>query len=116
MIGFTEEQLKSFYGENVDVSTLPSALYSGNVSYFDTFLSILPIIIVFAIIFFITLKIKKNKAKKYYSSLVKQEEKEQKHVHNYYFNVYGNKKPYNNNSKKINYKKHSNNIIDVKPL
>ncbi len=121
---FTQEQLQSFFGTNVDVSTLPAAITSSNNA---ESLIITIFFIMFAVIFMINItkwtvkKIVEYKKEQTILSSSKElvtysenqsEDKKANHTkqniyNKYYFNVYV-KQPYSKNSKQNNYNKKSN--------
>lgn len=117
---FTQEQLQSFFGENVDVSTLPAAIVGSNISYssmLTTFCIILAIIFIIAILKTIVCIIQEMQKKQEilssltglvtYEDKIKAEKENKQTKHNiynkYYFNVYVNKS-YHKSSKQNNYK------------
>ncbi len=134
-MSFTQGQLQSFFGENVDVSTLPAAIVGSNISYssmLTTFCIILAIVFIITIFKKIVCKIQKMQKKQIilssltglasYEDKIKEEKENKQIKHNiynkYYFNVYVNK-PYHKSNKQNNYKKsdykhyENNNYIDA---
>lgn len=120
---FTQEQLQSFFGENVDVSTLPVAITGSNTtetSIITIFLIMLAIIFMINITKLAVKKIVESKDRENFSSsrelmLYSSNQNEDKktnqtkqNIYNkYYFNVYV-KQPYNKYGKQNNYNNKSN--------
>lgn len=120
---FTQEQLQSFFGENVDVSTLPAAITGSNTtetSIITIFLIMLAIIFMINITKLAVKKIVESKDRENFSSsrelmLYSSNQNEDKKTNHtkqniytkYYFNVYV-KQPYNKNGKQNNYNNKSN--------
>ncbi len=110
---FTQEQLQSFFGENVDVSTLPAVKTGSNTtetSIITIFLIMLAIIFMINITKLAVKKIVESKDRENFSSSRElmiyssnqNEDKKTNHKQNiynkYYFNVYV-KQPYDKNGK-----------------
>ena len=120
---FTQEQLQSFFGENVDNTTLPAAITGNTETSMFLYIAFGMLIIIFlvGIIKWLfksdekdsnTSLISSSKELVTYSSSSAHDEdkksNQNKNIYNkYYFNVYV-KQPYNQNGKQSNYNNKSN--------
>lgn len=119
---YTQEQLQNFFGENVDVTTLPAAITGSNTAEISLLTIFLIMLLVIFIINIAKLFVKKiveskdidnfssSKELVTYSSAQNEDKKsnQKQNIYNkYYFNVYV-KQPYNKNGKQNNYNNKAN--------
>ncbi len=128
---YTQEQLQNFFGENVDITTLPAAITGSNTAEISLLTIFLIMLLVIFIINIAKLLVKKiveskdinnfssSKELVIYSSAQNEDKKsnQKQNIYNkYYFNVYvkqhknGKQNNYNNKS---NYKYQTNTTDDV---